>query len=187
MSARWSLAPCPKDDGEAGAGELHAAREVEDAELLADLHVVGDRVGGILPLAHEAHHLVGGGVGAGGDLRRGKVRDHEQRLAQVGLHLGELAVDLRNAIADGAHLGLGGRDVAAGLGDGSDLLRGGVALRLEGFRLAQERTALRVEVAGLRHGLLLHAAPRQLRGGVFEIFPDLLDVNHGSALCFSLP
>ena len=130
------LGALAEDDGEAGAGELHAAREVEDAQLLADLHVVGDRVGGILPLAHEAHHLVGGGVGAGGNLGRGKVRDHEHRLAEVCLHLRELSVDLCDAVADGADLGLGGSDVSAGLGEGADLLGGGVALGLEGLGLA---------------------------------------------------
>ena len=172
------LRALPEDDREARARELHAAREVEDAEALADLRVVGDRVCGILPFADEAHNLVGRGVESGGDFWCGDVGNHEERLAEVRLDLGEFAVDLGDAVADCAHLLLRGGDVLPRLRGGADFLRRAVALLLERFGLADERTALRVEVARAGDFLLFHAAPRELVGGGVEFFPDSLDVNH---------
>ena len=172
------LGALAEDDRETRARELHAAREVEDAEALADLHVVGNRVGGVLPLADVAHDLVGRGVGPGGNLRRGDVGNHEERLAEVNLDLGEFAVDFGDAVADRAHLLLGGGDVLPRLRGGADLLRRAVALLLERLRLADERAALRVEVTRLGDLLLFHAAPRELCGGCVEFVPDSLDVDH---------
>ena len=116
---------------------------------------------GVLPLADLAHDDVGGAVCARRYLRRGDVGDHEQRLAEVVLDRGELPVDLGDTVADGAHLRLGRRDVAAFLGDLAYLLRGGVALGLELLRLRKEGAAPFVKPLRLFERLALHAAPRK--------------------------
>ena len=102
-----------ENHGEARARELHAAREVEDAELFADLDVRRDLEVGVLPLADHPDDLVRRAVGAGGDLWGGDVRDHQKRLAEIVVDLRELLVDLGYAVADLAHLVLRGRDVSA--------------------------------------------------------------------------
>ena len=167
-----------ENHGEARARELHAAREVEDAELFADLDVRRDLEVGILPLADHPDDLVRRAVGAGRDLGRGDVRDHQKRLAEIVVDLRELLVDLGYAVADLAHLVLRGRDVSAGSRDLADLLRGGIALRLQRLGLGDERAALRVEVPRLLQFLYLDSAAAKLGRSRVEFIPQLLDVDH---------
>ena len=46
------------------------------------------------------------------------------------------------------------------------------------LRLADERPALRVQIARLLQTLLLDPAARELRGSLVKLIPQLLDVNH---------
>ncbi len=174
------LGALSQDDREARARQLDAAREVENAQFLADFHVVQNREVAVLPFAHEPHDLVRRAVQPRRDLRRGDVGDHEERFAQIVLDRGQFAVDFGDAVAHGAHLGLGRGNVAAGGGDFADFLRRGVALGLQRLGLAQKRAAFRVQIARLLEPCTLHAAAgERLRGG-FKIVSQLLDIDHFS-------
>ncbi len=132
----------------------------------------------VFPLAHLAHDDVGGAVHARRNLGGGYVWNHEKRLAQVVLDRRELAVDLRDPVAHLAHLLLGGGDVATLLGYLADLLRRRVAPGLESLGLADERAALRVQIARLfEHGLFDPAA-RKSGGRRVEFVPEFLYVYH---------
>ena len=183
------LRALPEDYRKASACQLHAAREIEYAELLADGHVVENLPVGILPFAPFADDDVGGGVHARRDFRRGQVGYHEESLAQIAFDDSELRVDFGDPVADLAHLLLGGGDVAALLGDAPDVLGRGVALRLQGLGLADEGATLLVERPGLLDPLLFDAAPRERGGRRFEIVSYLLYVYHfGAPLsCYIIP
>ncbi len=172
------LGTLAEDDGEARAGEFHAAREVKDAELLADCHVVENLEVRVFPLAYEAHHLVVGRIHAGGDFGGGDVWNHEQGLAKVVLHRGEFLVDFGDSIAHLAHFLLGGREIAAFLGDFADFLGGCIALRLQRLGFAHESAALGIQIPRLLATLLFDATPCQCSSCCIEIVSQLLDVYH---------
>ena len=169
-----------KDDREARARQLHATREIENAELLADRHVIENLEIRILPRADLADFDVSGRIHASRDLRSGKVRNHEERLAKIVIDLRELLVNLGNAITDLAHLLLGRGNVAAFLRDLADFLRGRVALRLQRLGLCDKRTALGVEVTRILNLGLIDATARFSGHDCVELVTDLLDVNHFS-------
>ena len=178
------LGALAKENRETRTRELHAARKVEDAQLLADGDVIENLIGGIVPFADSAHDDIRFAVHAGGDLLGRDVGNHQQRIAQTGFDCGEFAVDLGDAVAHLAHLLLGGRDVAAFLGDLADLLRRGIPLSLERFRLGDKRAARFVKAFRLFQNLNPDAAPRQGGRRRFKIIPQFLDVYHVSFLRF---
>ena len=144
--------------------KLNAAREIKETELLADSDVIKNRVLWILPLADGLYADVGGAVHAGRNLVGRNVGDHKQRVAKIGLNLSEFAINLGDTVADLTHLPLGCGDITALLGDLTDFLRGGIALRLQSLGLRDKGAALLVETPGLLQDVLLDAAARELGG-----------------------
>ena len=145
-------------DGKAGAGELGAALEVEDAQLRSEIPVcLGLEVEG-RRLPHQPLHPVGGFVLA---QRHAVVR----QVGQLQLDLGQLGVDGAHALLEGAdaaleaaHLGDLAGGVAALALDLADLAARLVAPLLELFQLDQHRSATGVEAGPAIHQIRIVAA-----------------------------
>ena len=172
-----STMPTTLDGGRYQLGQLIGRGGMAEVHVALDTRL-GRTVAIKIMRPDLAHDDVGGAVHARRDFRRGDVGDHQQRLAQAALDVGQLTVYLRDAVADLAHLLLGGGYVAAFLGNLADFLGSGVALRLKRLRLAHERPAFRVEIARLFQYFTFDPAPRKRGGGGVEVLPQLLNVNH---------
>ena len=164
---------------EAVAAHADAAVVVDEPERRAELDVVL-RLEALEDglLAPDGDDLVGL-LAAGDDAGRGEVREREQDRALLLVDLGRLLVERGDAVAEGAHLGLDGGRVLAGLLRGADLLRRCVALVLERLDGGGLLAADGVEGEDLVDGGGIGAAGDEaLLDGVGG-FADLLEVEHG--------
>ena len=106
------------EDEESGAGELGAAGEIDDAELLAQVPVrLWDEVkgGNITPLSDYHVVLFAFAVGHVG---LGDVGEAEKEVVQLGLNFVVLLVEVVNLLPDLSHFGNEGRSVAGHTTDG---------------------------------------------------------------------
>ena len=137
--------PGPEVDREAGAGELGAAFEIQDAERRPEVPVgLGWKVEGARG-AHRALAAVGGLVLAHRDAVVRQVGQGVLDGQQLGLDRLEAPFDLLDAPLELAHGGDLGRGVAAALLDLADGPAGLVALALEVLDLDQGRAPFGVE------------------------------------------
>ncbi len=157
MSARWSAAPAPAIDGEAGAGDLGAGRRGRACPAPRRPPSAAcaprrrrERVGrGLAPGAHDDAGL----LAADGHARVGGIGDAQQELVECGLDLGQVGVE---GIDPGPELGRAradGRDLRAlrigtALDGLADRLGDRVALCLQPVRLAEQRPPTAIELDG---------------------------------------
>ena len=146
MSARSSLAPGAHVDGEARAGDLGGALEVENAQLGAEVPVgLRFEVEGAGRAPAFDFDVVVGATAYWDSLGR-DIRDGRQVLSELLVDGFDLLFEGGGAVAHGAHLGLEFGGVLAGLFELADLLAFGVSAGFELFGFGERGAAADVEL-----------------------------------------
>ena len=169
-----------REEREPGAAHARRAREVEEAQLLAQRHVVLGLEVEFARLAPGAVHDVVLGAEAARHAAVREVRDGQDQALLLGLDFADLRVEGGDLFADGLGLGLNCGGVLAGALEFADFLGDGVALALEGVGFGDGRAAAGVEVQYLRdvHG---GAAVLQAFADGVGVVADEFDVEHGGS------
>jgi len=171
----------PAQEREARARELGGRGKVEQPQPLADVGVVLGREVELRGRAPAAHFHVVLARLALGRARVREVGQAEEEVAQLRLHALELRLQALHLVAEPGHLGQDrGGILPLGLG-GTDLLRRGIALRLQVLRTHLDVLARgfeRLEARGVE------SEPALSQGGGYggEVVTEQVDVEHSSIL-----
>jgi hypothetical protein len=170
------------EDEEAGAGELCAPGQVNDAQALPQLPVgLGNKVEGG-HVAQGANHDIVLFTLAVGHVRLRDVGQFEKQGAKLGLDLIVLLVEVGNLLAHLSHLGYKGRSIAGHSAYGP---AGLVAMGAKPVRLGLKAPAFLVQGENVVDGRFL-ASPLQGGGDEFRVFADKLKGEHELVLAAHL-
>ena len=113
----------------------------------------------------------------------GKIRQKQEKFANSAIRFSDLGVDLRNALADPAHIGNQVLGVGAPPLERADRLGGLVPTGLEVVHLAETQAPTFVQPPDLIDGLCetARSPPRQRGLDLIRIAPDQSDVKHVSS------
>ena len=180
MSARTSLAPPRLNTTNPEPDDLRARREIENAELLADLPMRTHATRGawLAPRAHDAIAL----LAAFGHIRERNVRQLQEDFAELALHSRELELERGDLVAERARLRNQLVGILLCLLSPRDLLRRRVARRLLFIGALNERATIAIEtfraIETWSEGVELAASPHPLTQR-FQIVPQQSQVVHG--------
>ena len=180
ISARCSRAPVAAQHVEARAGHLHAALEVDDAQVLRQLPVRfrHEVERALLPML--GNDDIAALVGRNRHVRQGYVRHVQHEPVEASVDAVDLFIQRADTVAQLAHLSNQRLSHLWVLG-AANLFRAPVELSLEGFYLGQQGAAARVERDDLVDRRL---NVRRGNSGFhpIRIFPDHAQVEHGHLL-----